>query len=135
MEIRAATADDITKVLELWRNEAAASPTDDEEGLRALIARDAHALLVATEQGRVIGTVIGAWDGWRGNIYRLAVRDDHRRGGMGSRLVAAAVESMRERGARRIAALVEADNALGQAFWRAQPAFARAEQDRFVLKN
>jgi GNAT superfamily N-acetyltransferase len=44
-------------------------------------------LLVATAHGRIVGSVIGGWDGWRGNIYRLAVVPEYRRLGIARRLV------------------------------------------------
>jgi hypothetical protein len=31
------------------------------------------ALLVAEADGRVVGAIVAGWDGWRGNMYRLAV--------------------------------------------------------------
>jgi hypothetical protein len=38
-----------------------------------LISEPAASLLVATIDNQIVGSVIGGWDGWRGNIYRLAV--------------------------------------------------------------
>jgi hypothetical protein len=58
-------------VLELWARAAVApGATDDPEALRALLAFDPDALLVA-EADRLVGALIVAWDGWRANMYRL----------------------------------------------------------------
>jgi ribosomal protein S18 acetylase RimI-like enzyme len=38
---------------------------------------------VAEGDGEIVGALIAAWDGWRGNMYRLAVREGHRREGIG----------------------------------------------------
>jgi ribosomal protein S18 acetylase RimI-like enzyme len=61
-------------VLELWTR-AAVGPgaTDDAEALRALLSSDPEALLVAEAEGRLVGALIIAWDGWRANMYRLSV--------------------------------------------------------------
>jgi ribosomal protein S18 acetylase RimI-like enzyme len=120
IDIRPAMPPDAEAVLASWREaEAAPSASDDVTSIRRLIDHDPGALLVATSDGRIVGTVIATWDGWRGGIYRLAVAPDHRRRGLGRRLVAAAEERFRRVGAPKISALVlhEHDHAVG--FWRA----------------
>jgi ribosomal protein S18 acetylase RimI-like enzyme len=114
--IRPAHGVEIPAVLELWRAETVASATDSEKALRELCALQPGALLVAEQDGALVGTVIAAWDGWRGNLYRLAVRSSHRRRGIASALIRAAERHLREQGATRISALVfDADDALGLA--------------------
>jgi GNAT superfamily N-acetyltransferase len=61
--------------------------------------------------------VIAAFDGWRGNFYRLAVVPELRRRGIGARLVAAGEERLRAAGAPRITALVAFADADVRAFW------------------
>ncbi|PYN15456.1 MAG: GNAT family N-acetyltransferase, partial [Candidatus Rokuibacteriota bacterium] len=56
-------------------------------------------------------------DGWRGNIYRLAVAPEARRHGLARRLVDDAVRVLRARGAHRISALVERHEAHAVGFW------------------
>jgi ribosomal protein S18 acetylase RimI-like enzyme len=73
-------------------------------------------LLVAESDGRLVGSVIGAWDGWRGNIYRLAVAPDYRRRGLARALLAEADHTLHHLGARRITALVEGDHPWATAF-------------------
>jgi ribosomal protein S18 acetylase RimI-like enzyme len=77
------------------------------------------ALLVAERDGEIVGALIAAWDGWRGNIYRLAVRDGYRRKGIGLALTRAGEECLRQRGARRVTALVAFDDETAGAFWEA----------------
>lgn len=77
------------------------------------------ALLVAEADARVVGAVIAGWDGWRGNIYRLAVDDEYRRRGVGLQLTRAAEEYFRGCGVRRITALVAFDDAAAGSFWDA----------------
>jgi hypothetical protein len=74
MRIRLATDADLVAILRLWREgTSVVSHTDDPEGLRALLARDPEALLLAEEEGRLVGTLIAGWDGWRAWLYRLVV--------------------------------------------------------------
>lgn len=120
VRIRTARPDEFAEVLELWRDAAAfATTTDDLDGLRALHAGAPDALLIAGEGEAVVGTVIAGWDGWRGGIYRLVVARSHRRRGLGTQLVRAAVAALESRGARRIAAVVEGEDTQAMTFWRA----------------
>jgi ribosomal protein S18 acetylase RimI-like enzyme len=117
--IRAATAADAEGVLALWavaRTEHAVTE-DRPEAVRRLIERDSDALLVAEVNGTTVGAMIAAWDGWRGNIYRLAIDPAHRRGRIGMRLVRAGEESLKRRGAERVTALVAYEDERAAAFW------------------
>jgi ribosomal protein S18 acetylase RimI-like enzyme len=116
--IRPARSEEVEQVLSLWR-EAGTTPslTDNREGVGKLLAEPAAVLLVAEADGRLVGTVIGGWDGWRGNIYRLAVAPAYRRRGLARRLVAEADRSLHRMGARRITALVEGDHPWATDFW------------------
>jgi ribosomal protein S18 acetylase RimI-like enzyme len=116
--IRPARSEEVEQVLGLW-SEAGTTPsvTDNREEVRKLLAEPAAVLLVAEADGRLVGTVIGGWDGWRGNIYRLAVAPAYRRRGLARRLVAEADRSLHRMGARRITALVEGDHPWATDFW------------------
>jgi ribosomal protein S18 acetylase RimI-like enzyme len=106
-------------VLGLWeqaRSEHASTP-DRPEDLERLVQGSPVALLLATSGLGILGVVIAAWDGWRGNLYRLAVHREHRRGGVGIALVRAAEEHLRRQGATRITALVAYDDPVAAAFW------------------
>ena len=115
--IRPGALADVDAVLSLWGTErsAHAITEDTPEALR----RALPALLVAVEDGEVVGAVLAADDLWRGNFYRLAVRPSHRRRGIGMALVRAGEERLRGLGVPRITALVAVDDEDARAFWRA----------------
>ena len=120
MELRPARADDVPAVLALWRAaELVPSTTDDVDSLRGLIARDAEALLVAEIDGEIVGSICGTWDGWRGNLYRLAVHPGRRREGIALNLVARAERRIAALGGRRISSIVVDEDDHAVAFWRA----------------
>jgi ribosomal protein S18 acetylase RimI-like enzyme len=135
MEIRPCSSEEIEAVLDLWRRaEAARSVTDDEAGVGALLERDPHALLVAVDDGVLIGTLIAGFDGWRGTLARLAVDPVHRRRGVAKALLTAGEARLRRLGARRSSAIVieSHDEAVG--FWKAV-GYSRDERVGRFVKN
>ena len=117
--VRAATPADVEAVRALWseaRSEHAVTP-DTEDAVRRLLAHAPGSLLVAEEGGEVVGVLIAAWDGWRGGMYRLAVRPERRRRGIGRLLVEAGEAHLRACGAPRVTALVAFEDERARAFW------------------
>ena len=109
-------------MLEFWAGARSghASTEDRGEDVERLVDEGSPAaLLVAERQGEIVGALIAGWDGWRGNMYRLAVRDGHRRRGAGLALTRAGEEYLRGRGVRRVTALVAFDDEEAGAFWDA----------------
>jgi ribosomal protein S18 acetylase RimI-like enzyme len=128
--IRPARAADLGAVLELWggaRSDHARTEDTFERVQRAL-----DAILVAEADGAIVGAVIAAFDGWRGNFYRLAVAPAFRRRGIGARLVAAGEERVRALGAPRVTALVAFEDADARGFWASVGYGADAEIGRMV---
>ncbi|GAA0929460.1 GNAT family N-acetyltransferase [Streptomyces thermoalcalitolerans] len=120
LRIRAATSDDIDSVLAFWRAAAkGTSISDDRDGVARLVARDPQALLLAEQDGELVGTVIAGFDGWRCHLYRLAVRPDRRRQGIGSALLTAAEKRFADLGGRRADAMVLTRNETAHHAWRA----------------
>jgi len=118
--IRECLHEDCPAVLDVWRQaQAIPSRTDTLEELRRLVDENTGLFLVAEEAGRLIGTIIGGWDGWRANIYRLAVLPEFRRGGVAGSIVAEVERRLRARGARRVTALVVRSEDHAMAFWEA----------------
>lgn len=134
--IRPARADDAAAILGLWRQDRSphASTEDRRVDVERLLAETPGSLLVAERGGALVGVLIAAWDGWRGNMYRLAVHRGHRRRGIGLALVRAGEAHLHGRGARRITALVGYDDGLAAAFWESA-GYPRDEQIGRRVRN
>ncbi|QES51278.1 GNAT family N-acetyltransferase [Streptomyces venezuelae] len=118
--IRTADPADAEDVLRFWKEAAEGeSITDDLAGVTGLIGRDPQALILAEAGGRIVGTVIAGYDGWRCSLYRLAVLPSHRRQGIATRLLDAAEQRFRAAGGRRGDAMVLEANERAHRTWTA----------------
>jgi ribosomal protein S18 acetylase RimI-like enzyme len=113
-----ADVDAVLALLEIARTPAART-RDDTAALGRLLGHTADALLVAEAGGRLVGVLMAAYDGWRGNLYRLAVLPEWRRLGIARALVELGHERLRERGARRVTVLVDDGDEAAAELWRA----------------
>lgn len=141
LDVRPARLDEIDAVLAFWAAAAeGVSVSDDPAGVRGLIERDPEALILAIEHspatepsGRIVGSVIAGFDGWRCHLYRLAVGPDRRRQGIGRLLIGAAERRFAAFGGRRADAMVLERNTTAHGAWGAA-GYRREEHWRRWIK-
>ena len=92
---------------------------DDDEGMARFAARNPGLFLVAEDQGRIVASAMGAWDGRRGWLYHVAAASAYRRRGLAAGLVGRIEVALRALGCPRSVVIVEADNEAALAFWTA----------------
>jgi ribosomal protein S18 acetylase RimI-like enzyme len=120
MEIRPFHEADETGVIALWTEVFAYTAAHN---LPAQIIRDKLAVqrelfFVAIDQGAVVGTVLGGYDGHRGWIYSLAVTPRARRHGVGTALMRRVEDELAKRGCAKVNLQVLASNAATVAFYK-----------------
>ena len=104
---------DYQQVHDLWASMEKGvrlSRSDTPAEIEKKLARDPDLFLVAETKSRIIGSVIGGYDGRRGMIYHLAVIDAFRNRGIGTRLMAEVEARLRQKGCLKTYLLVAEDN-------------------------
>jgi ribosomal protein S18 acetylase RimI-like enzyme len=83
MTFRTARPEDADSIFRLWQNSGASMRASDQvEQLRRVISNPAAVFVVAVTGDEIIGTLLGTFDEWRGNMYRLVVHPNRRREGI-----------------------------------------------------
>jgi ribosomal protein S18 acetylase RimI-like enzyme len=120
LNLRAATPDDAERIVRFWHDSGASmGPGDSVAFVRGAITNPAARLILAEAGDDLVGTLLGTFDGWRGNMYRLVVHPAWRRQGIARQLVTRVEQFFAECGARRITVLIEVDRPWAVAFWTA----------------
>ena len=111
---------DETAVVALWQEVFPNPPSwnvPEHDIMRKLkVQRDL--LLVALAGYDLIGSAMAGYDGHRGWVYYVAVRDQHRRKGIGTRLVQAVESALAELGCPKLNLQVRDGNAGAVEFYR-----------------
>lgn len=105
---------DYQQVYDLWcsiEKGVHVGRSDSPEEIQKKLGRDPDLFLVAVHKDKIIGSVIGGYDGRRGLIYHLAVSASFRAQGIGSRLMEEVEERLRGKGCLKCYLLVVNENA------------------------
>jgi ribosomal protein S18 acetylase RimI-like enzyme len=111
---------DYIEVINLWEN---AGPgiqlrrSDEKEEIAKKLQRDPDLFLVAETGGRIIGSVLGGYDGRRGLVYHLAVENSYRNQGIGAALMTELEKRMKQKGCIRTYLLVTRENTEAARFY------------------
>jgi ribosomal protein S18 acetylase RimI-like enzyme len=103
IRLREFTLEDYDAVLALWQNAGdglGIGRSDTRAEIAKKLQRDPDLFLVAEDDGTIIGTVIGGYDGRRGLIYHLAVARAYRERGIGTLLMNEVERRLRAKGCR-----------------------------------
>ncbi len=113
------TMDDYPVVHVLWqRGDLWMRPSDGPEATLLKLTRDPGLFLVARDAGgKVVGTVMGGWDGRRAYVYHLAVAPELQRQGIADALMDELEERFRALGALKAKLQIMVDNETSKAFF------------------
>jgi ribosomal protein S18 acetylase RimI-like enzyme len=115
--------EDYEQLLALWSSMERGvhvGRSDSPAEIEKKLSRDPDLFLVAECEDRIVGSVIGGYDGRRGMVYHLAVHLAFRSQGVGSRLMDEVEARLRAKGCLKSYLLVAEDNHDVDAFYKKQ---------------
>jgi ribosomal protein S18 acetylase RimI-like enzyme len=112
MDVRSYREGDFDGIDALWNEAFPDDPPWNRAGyaVPAKLAFQPDLLFVAVDRDQIIGSAMAGYDGHRGWLYAVAVRQQHRRDGLGTMLVRKAEDALRDLGCRKINLQVRTTN-------------------------
>ncbi len=104
---------DYEPVIWLWKNAGSGihlRRSDEPEEIAKKLKRDPDLFILAELSGRIIGAVLGGFDGRRGMVYHLAVEQSFRKKGVGTALMSELEQRLMAKGCQRTYLLVTHEN-------------------------
>ncbi|WP_232697791.1 GNAT family N-acetyltransferase [Brevibacillus daliensis] len=119
MIIRTFRLGDYSAITRIWQ-ETDLDRTDSEsfDSLAKQLAWDSDLVMVAENDGEVVGVIVGTIDGTRAYFYRLAVKPGEQGTGIGRKLVEALENRFKQRGVNHILIMVNQANQRVLPFYR-----------------
>ena len=119
VSIEPMTIDHYNNVIALWKvfENVGLSSADERESIKSYLARNPAMSFVAKENDHIIGAALCGHDGRRGYLHHLAVKESHRKRGIGKKLAERCMESLRNAGIQKCHLFVFKTNREGKAFW------------------
>ncbi|MEI8005211.1 MAG: GNAT family N-acetyltransferase [Bacteroidota bacterium] len=119
IEIRIMEVSDIPASIELWKNMKglAIRGSDNIKDLSEHVKMNFRHNFVATSGDRLVGTVLGGFDGRRGYIYHLAVHENYRKKNIGKELMERCFQSFKDINVSKCHMMVLAGNTEAQEFY------------------
>lgn len=113
VKIRELKIEDYERMIEIWENSKLPykpEGRDSKDAIRKQIKESGDLFLGAEINGKLVGTIIGSWDGRKGWLNRIAVEPSFQGMGIAKMLTSACEEALRAKGARIFAMLIEDNN-------------------------
>jgi ribosomal protein S18 acetylase RimI-like enzyme len=126
--------DDYAPTLKLWESietGVKVGRSDTFEEIHKKVKRDPDLFLLAEQDGQIVGTIIGGYDGRRGMIYHLAVHQSLRKQGIGELLLSEVEKRLQAKGCVKCYLLVFADNERAIRFYENRGWFEMSEDKIF----
>lgn len=120
MILRKMKLEDYDNVYALWMSCAGMGLNnldDSRSGIEKFLNRNPDTCYVAIDNNIIVGVIMVGNDGRRGYIYHTSVHPDHRKQGIGRKLVDTALDSLLKLGINKVALVVFDRNKAGNEFW------------------
>jgi len=112
---------DYKEIMNLWKNTdgvGLSGNDDSKKSIKKFLKKNHNTCFVVKYKNReIIGTIMAGNDGRRGHIYHLMVKPDHRKNGIGKKLLKKIEKNLQKEGIRKILLVVFKENIIGNKFW------------------
>ncbi len=122
VEYRIMTIEDYDQAYDMWIRcgNGLNDKDDSREGIEKYLKRNPSTSFVAVCDEKLAGVILCGHDGRRGIIQHACVSPDHRRLGIGSKLVELALKALKDEGINKVLLVAFKKNEGGNAFWESQ---------------
>ena len=99
------------EVIELWKKAGiSVSSSDTKEELEKMYNRNPQLFLLGKIKEKVVGVVMGGFDGRRGYIHHLAIDPEYQKKGYGRLMVDNLIKKFRKWGVHKVHLFIEKNN-------------------------
>jgi ribosomal protein S18 acetylase RimI-like enzyme len=112
--------EDYKTIINLWTETEGiglSEKDDSKKSIKIFLDKNPNTCFVAETNEEIIGTIMAGNDGRRGHIYHLMVKPEHRKKGIGKKLLEKVEKSLKKEGIRKIFLVAFKDNKAGNKFW------------------
>ena len=122
IQYRLMTIDDYDQAYALWIEcgNGLNDKDDSREGIDKYLKRNPTTSFVAVCDEKIVGVLLCGHDGRRGIIQHACVSPDHRRFGIGKKLVELGLDALKDEGITKVLLVAFKKNEGGNAFWESQ---------------
>jgi ribosomal protein S18 acetylase RimI-like enzyme len=115
---RKATLDDTTQIIEIWEGAKLTRPWNNpNDDIKNALTTPTSTILLLCADSQIIGTVMVGYDGHRGWIYYLAVRNEFQKKGYGKQLVQEAEKWLKSRNVPKVNLMIRNSNEAVKSFY------------------
>jgi len=99
------------EVIELWRKAGiSVGSSDTKEELEKMYYHNPHLFLLGKIKEKIVGVVMGGFDGRRGYIHHLAIDPEYQKKGYGRLMVNELIAKFRKWGVHKVHLFIEKNN-------------------------
>lgn len=98
-------------VIKLWRKTGiSVGSTDTRDEIQRMLKRNPNLFLIGKLNEKVIGVVLGGFDGRRGYVHHLAIDPEYQKGGYGKMLMQELITRFHQERVHKVHLFIEKDN-------------------------
>jgi ribosomal protein S18 acetylase RimI-like enzyme len=111
MKIEKFTMESYEDIVDLWRKSGiSVGSTDTKNEIERMLQRNPNLFLIGKIDNKVIGAVMGGFDGRRGYVHHLAIDPDYQRRGFGTMIMENLIKKFGKIGVHKVHLFIEKYN-------------------------